>query len=143
MTQILARLTKIEEALDALTKALAKLTEDFAAWVTNHNNKPEPVAMIVPTDQPAAITRKRVRHKPVRQPVESIAHKEPSPDVLSVDTWNGKPSVAVRNGDNVQFLGEGDKAGTYTLKKVDRDGQRAVFSDDTGGTVVKEQHSEE
>lgn len=69
----------------------------------------------------------------------------PKPDadaaqLLSIDLWGGKPSVAVgRNrgdGTEVTFLNEGEKQGRVTVKRADVGSQRAVLSTDSGDVVL-------
>ena len=53
--------------------------------------------------------------------------------LLSVDMWDGRPSVVVGNGDpknpQVRVLQQGDSFNGITLNAVDVDGQRATFTD--------------
>lgn len=137
-TTMLSRLSNIEQALDQQGKAIDKLSSDIAALVSSQQKPVAPIA----SEQPRPQTR---RYKaPVRKQVKELAEskttqpKDTAPELLSVDTWNGRPSVAVRNGAAVQFLAEGDRAGSYTLHRAEQGSQRATFADPAGAVVVKE-----
>lgn len=150
--QILNRLAKIEDAIQTLSSAIAKLSSDFAAWVAAGHPSPDKLSASKQEGSETVVTH-LVTHKRVRRPIaKSPVHTdqeqaaarpivESSPEVLAVDTWNGRPSVAVRNASGVQFLSEGDQAGSYTLKRADNDGQRAVFTDPAGAMTVQQRSS--
>lgn len=59
------------------------------------------------------------------------------PRVLSVDTWNGRPSVSILVGADVRFIAEGDVVGSAYVKRADAANQRVDFVP-TGGAVVTE-----
>ena len=63
---------------------------------------------------------------------------EPTPELLAVDSWSGETSVVVRQGAQVQFLSEGDRAGNYVLQGADKQGQRVTFMDQSGNRAMKE-----
>ena len=143
MAQILERLSKVEASIETLTAAVTKLSSDFAAWVSGHS-KPEATTDYKPQSNGTSALRKKPHHKAV--PVPTSSSKEPAtvsppaehaPEVLSIDTWNGQTSVVVRNGADMQFLREGDRTGTYTLKRADKEGQRAFFVRPSGELTVK------
>lgn len=52
---------------------------------------------------------------------------QPSPAVLSVDTWNGRPSVSVQVGSEVRFFSEGDLVGNALVHRADAATQRVEF----------------
>jgi hypothetical protein len=61
--------------------------------------------------------------------------------LLAVDTWGGKPSVAVAKtgsagGFDVRFLNEGETQGSVTLKRADVGTQRATFSTPGGDLTL-------
>ena len=133
-----ARLDQLEKAIAGLTGLITKLSSDFTAWTLAPHRKSQTVAGLDPnTDTlisaPPKKRRKPVVHSPmpvaIATPPRTVP--APAPDVLSIDTWNGKASVVVRSGATVQFMTEGDKFGHYTLQRADRNGQRAVFTDGT------------
>lgn len=49
------------------------------------------------------------------------------PKVLSVDTWNGRPSVSVQVGTEVRFFSEGDVVANALLRRADPATQRVEF----------------
>ncbi len=59
------------------------------------------------------------------------------PRVLSVDTWNGRPSVSILVGADVRFIAEGDVVGSAYVKRADAANQRVDFVP-TGGPAVTE-----
>jgi len=135
---VLSRLSNIEQALDQQGKAIDKLSSDIAELVSSQQ---KPVATVA-SEQPRP--QKRRNKALVRKQTKELAEnkttqpKDTAPELLSVDTWNGRPSVAVRNGAAVQFLAEGDRAGAYTLHRAEQGSQRATFADPAGAVVVKE-----
>ena len=56
----------------------------------------------------------------------------PRPRVLSVDTWNGRPSVAVQIGEEVRFVAEGDVIAGALVRKADPATQRVEFVNAAG-----------
>ena len=83
-------------------------------------------------------------HAPVRpqapQQPTPVATAEDSAQLLSVDVWDGKPSVVVGRGrgrdTDVRFLNEGDTQGRVTVKKADVGSQRAILSTGKGEIVM-------
>jgi hypothetical protein len=140
-----ARMAKIEAAITSMVNKLSACDTppsklNTHAVVTEAATSSSPKA-------PTPVAHPKPRHLAVARaplpalsaPVEIVA-PAPAPDVLAVDIWNGKPSVVVRSapGADVQFLTEGDKVGNYTMKRADRDGQRAAFISDSGRTTVQQ-----
>jgi hypothetical protein len=66
--------------------------------------------------------------------------------VLSVDTWDGRPSISVSQGQEIRFISEGDALpGGYVLKQADGRKQQATFTAPSGQTLgtrstVEESH---
>jgi len=58
-----------------------------------------------------------------------------SPKVLSVDTWNGRPSVSVQVGAEVRFFSEGDVVANALVHRADPATQRVEFVSVSGGGV--------
>jgi len=55
--------------------------------------------------------------------------------VLSIDTWDGRPSVSVSQGQEIRFIGEGDAlTDGYVLKQADSKKQQAIFVSPSGET---------
>ena len=143
---MLSRLSSIEQVLGQQGKAIEKLSSDIAELVSAEK-RPEKNPAPAESEQPRPRKRryKTAAQKKVKEAAESKTDltqpRETAPELLSVDSWNGRPSVAVRNGATVQFIGEGDRAGAYTLQRAEQGSQRATFADPAGAVVVKE-HTE-
>lgn len=58
---------------------------------------------------------------------EARAVQQLPPRVLSVDTWNGRPSVSVQVGTEVRFFSEGDMVANALLRRADPTTQRVEF----------------
>lgn len=91
--------------------------------------------------QRRTVSRPRIAPpRPAFQPTPLPVSQEESSRLLSVDVWNGQPSVAVgrsRAGANeVRFLTEGDSNGHATVKRADVGEQRAVIGTDKGDVVI-------
>jgi hypothetical protein len=54
------------------------------------------------------------------------------PRILSVDVWNGRPSVSVQFGSEVRFIAEGDTVADAHLRKADPATQRVEFVSASG-----------
>jgi TolA-binding protein len=52
--------------------------------------------------------------------------------VLSVDTWNGQPSVSVLVDGELRFVSEGDRVGRRLVRRADAQTQRTDFSPISG-----------
>jgi hypothetical protein len=128
-----ARMTDVIEGLraqgyiigDAGANGVALPTTAFAPRV------------VVPTAPTMATP---IRRSPVRKPNPPVRVVKSLPAVtrqqlLSVDMWDGRPSVVVGNGDvknpQVKVLQQGDTFNGITLNNVDVAGQRATFTDGT------------
>jgi hypothetical protein len=86
--------------------------------------------------QPAAVapsTRPAPRKPAPRRTVSAPVAPKPTHQVLSVDMWDGRPSVVVgqvgSHPSEVRVLSPGDSYHGVTLTAVDVAGQRATFSD--------------
>ena len=135
---------KLQEQLERLEKRLDQLVAGFKAqgyikegagqdgadlqvadFLPHPSILPQPVAA-------AAASRPAPRKPAVRRPVAAVAPR-PTHQVLSVDMWDGRPSVVVGevggNPAHVRVLSPGDSYQGVTLTSVDVAGQRATFSD--------------
>jgi hypothetical protein len=69
----------------------------------------------------------------------SVATEPPAvpqlPRILSVDIWNGRPSVSVQVGSEVRFIAEGDTVADAHLRKADPATQRVEFVSASGVVV--------
>ena len=76
----------------------------------------------------------------------AAAHPKPTPPrprVLSIDTWNGRPSVAVQVGEEVRFVAEGDVIAGALVRKADPATQRVEFLNAAGAAPASAPLSEE
>ncbi|MBC7501836.1 MAG: hypothetical protein H7315_15280 [Herminiimonas sp.] len=137
-TQILDRLTKLDVAVAGLTSEVAKLSVVYSASAATPASDVQHADMPIVKHVAKRKKTTRIAKTIVSVDPEPTAKRSPAPDVLSVDTWNGKASVAVRNGGEVRFISEGERAGNFELKGADKDNQRAYFVDATGSVSVKE-----
>ncbi|WP_127806718.1 hypothetical protein [Hydrogenophaga sp. NH-16] len=140
---------KLQEQLERLEKRLDQLVAGFKAQgyikegagqdgadlqvadFLPHPSILPPPAAPQPVVSPAA-SRPAPRKPAVRRPVAAVAPR-PTHQVLSVDMWDGRPSVVVGevggNPAHVRVLSPGDSYQGVTLTSVDVAGQRATFSD--------------
>ena len=86
-----------------------------------------------PVPAPVATATRPVARRPVPRPAPAPAAPKPMHQVLSVDMWDGRPSVVVgvigAPAGQVRVLAPGDTYNGVTLTAVDVAGQRATFSD--------------
>jgi hypothetical protein len=54
------------------------------------------------------------------------------PRVLSLDSWNGRPSVSVQVGSEVRFFSEGDVVANALVRRADPATQRVKFVSASG-----------
>jgi hypothetical protein len=75
----------------------------------------------------------RAAARPTVRPMAPAPAPKPSHQVLSVDMWDGRPSVVIgmagASADQVRVLQPGDSYNGVTLTSVDVPAQRATFSD--------------
>lgn len=117
-------------------EALSRLEGEVLAMRTDIDE------MKVKQTQPAAhpaTYRPRVR-KAAPKPAQVASAPESKTELLGVDVWNGRPSVAVKTGvpgdAKVRFLHEGDTTPNAYVQKADADDQRVVFGLVGGQQVV-------
>jgi hypothetical protein len=60
----------------------------------------------------------------------------PRPTVLAVDTWNGRPSVALLVDGEARFVAEGDSVAGALLRKADPASQRVEFVGSSGAPFI-------
>lgn len=143
LAEQLARLEKRVDQLVAGFKAQGYIKAEAGAdgadiQTTDFLPHPSTVPAHVRVSAPAA-TRPAVA-RAARKPLVLPAPVAPKPSyqVLSVDMWDGRPSVVVgapgANSGPVRVLQPGDSYNGVTLTDVDVSGQRATFSD--GGRSV-------
>jgi hypothetical protein len=99
-----------------------------------HPSTVSPPAPVVVAPRPTAL------RKMVRRPVVADTPQKPSHQVLSVDMWDGRPSVVVgvagAPAGQVRVLQPGDSYNGVTLTGVDVPEQRATFSDGTRSVSI-------
>lgn len=140
---------KLQEQLERLEKRLDQLVAGFKAqgyikegagqdgadlqvadFLPHPSILPPPAAPQPVAAAPAV--RPAPRKPAVRRPVATVVPR-PTHQVLSVDMWDGRPSVVVGevggNPAHVRVLSPGDSYQGVTLTSVDVVGQRATFSD--------------
>lgn len=129
------------ERLDRLEARLAEVIEGLRAQgyiigEAGTNGQPLTPAAFAP--RVVAPVATPVRRAPVRRPKPKTPVAKALPPVtrqqlLSVDMWDGRPSVVLGNGDTanprVKVMQPGDTFNGITLNAVDVRGQRATFSD--------------
>ena len=114
-----AALDKQSEQIEALQRSLAALAEKLAA-PPKQAEAPAPGAKVDRADKPAK-TSARPTRRVARAPAAAAG------EVLSVDTWNGQPVVAIAAGGKLHFMRAGDNLGGVTLAGADAATQRASF----------------
>jgi hypothetical protein len=131
----------ILEALQRNAAALASVEQGIADLKAQLSKLAQ-----VQLPQSAQLTQRSAK-RPVRsgavaapvRPSRSIADAD-SAQLLSIDLWDGKPSVVVGrprgDGTEVMFLNEGEKQGRITVKRADVGSQRAVLATDKGDVVL-------
>ena len=141
---------KLQEQLERLEKRLDQLVAGFKAqgYIKEGAGQdgadlqvadflPHPSILPPPAaSQPVAATptpRPAPRKPALRRPIPAPVAPRPTHQVLSVDMWDGRPSVVVGevggNPAHVRVLSPGDSYQGVTLTSVDVAGQRATFSD--------------
>lgn len=124
------------ERQQSQSETLARLERDvsaIAAAVTQMKEAQEQQAAA------AAAARSQARRvaRAAARPVAAASAPRPAAQLLSIDMWDGKPSVVIGSTDrpDVRFLREGDQQAGVTVRQADPRRQRAVF--DVGGELVE------
>lgn len=144
---------ELNARLDRLEALVGSLIEGLRAngYITTNDGVgelPLTAASFAPYRVAPAPAAAPVRRAPVRKvaqskpaPVKPVARPTqagPSQQLLSVDLWNGRPSVVVSNGDPraplIKVMQPGDTFNGITLNSADVATQRATFSD--GGRSI-------
>ena len=147
---------KLQEQLDRLEKRMDQLVAGFKAqgyikdtaghdgaellatdFLPHPSTLPPPAPVAATTKVSAVVTPRRMAvRRAVARPAPAIP--KPSHQLLSVDMWDGRPSVVVgvpgADAGQVRVLQPGDTYNGVTLTEVDVAGQRATFSN--GGRSV-------
>lgn len=135
---------KLQAQLEQLEKRLDQLVAGFKAQGYIKDTAGQDGADLVASDflphpstltpaVPVATATRAVARRPVPRPAPAPAAPKPMHQVLSVDMWDGRPSVVVgvigAPAGQVRVLAPGDTYNGVTLTAVDVAGQRATFSD--------------
>jgi hypothetical protein len=147
--QNFAAIKVVETRLDDISKQVATMADDLKTLIAGHAQSKEQVAQlterartapapVVAAARPAQLMYQVARApapKPVpRQPVNTAAG---STNVVSVDMWNGTPSVAISEGDSIRFMSPGDvTAQGLTVKNADPISQQVTFGMPSGEEVI-------
>lgn len=133
-----ARLDRMEARMTEVIEGLR--AQGYIIGDAGANGAPLPTTAFAPRQviPTAPVIATPVRRVPVRRfnPATPVAKAQPAvtrQQLLSVDMWDGRPSVVVGNGDaknpQVKVLQQGDTFNGITLNTVDVAGQRATFTD--------------
>jgi hypothetical protein len=112
-------------------EALSRLEAEVSAMRADFEEAKAKVSVQAPKAAVRRIARPVVKPLPVPQP---------RTELLGVDVWDGRPSVAVKSGvpgdGRVRFLQEGDSTPTANVRRADPDGQRVTFGTAGGQQVI-------
>lgn len=136
-----SRLTGVEHALRELTQTVTRMLDgqsamqaDIAA-IKERLDRQEQTVAASPARHVVTHTARRVPKPAPVAPVAAPAN--PDPSVLSVDTWDGKPSVALRGHDGrVRFAGEGDRIATGLIGTAQPGNQTVTVQHSDGSTTT-------
>jgi hypothetical protein len=129
------RLDRLEARLKEVIEGLR--AQGYIVGDAGANGEPLLPSAFAPR-QVAPVAAAPMRRIPMNKsmPVAPAAKTPPAvtrQQLLSVDMWDGRPSVVVGNGDpknpQVRVLQQGDSFNGITLNAVDVAGQRATFTD--------------
>jgi hypothetical protein len=144
--QNFAAIRAVEARLDDLSKQVGALAEDIKTLIAGHTQSKEQLAQLTERvrNAPAAVVA-AARPAPPRYPVARVAAPRPAQpatvhapnNLVSVDLWNGTPSVAISEGDHIRFMSPGDvTAQGLTVKKADPTSQQVTFAMPSGDEVT-------
>jgi hypothetical protein len=150
VVQSAASMPGISVRLDDLSKQVSALAEIINQLIASNVQTREQVTQLAERMHPAqpvvAATRPPQRVKrwgaaaaPPKSAVSAPLVNGPgSPtQLVSVDFWNGAPSVAISEGPTLRFLSPGDAtAQGLIVKSVDTAAQKVTFATPSGETVV-------
>ena len=132
------RVQLLEVQLTNLRQELSRLSEEKSPKAISTVQQ-----VVRPTKRRPAVTAPMARS--AARPAIKAASVAPAdaasaPDVqaqlLSVDTWDGRPSVVVASGQQTRVLQPGDSINGITLKHADPVSGRATFSTGTGQVTL-------
>lgn len=138
----------IEARLDDLTRQFGTMADEIKTLIAGHAQSKEQLAQLTArsTPAPVAAAARPTPPTPPRQyfarattpkPVATVNASGRSTSVVSVDVWNGTPSVAIAEGDGIRFMSLGDvTAQGMTVKRADPVAQQVTFSMPSGDEVT-------
>lgn len=125
--------SKLELAVKQMAVSISSIQDSHANLSQQYSelrDEQEKLAKTLVARRPAA----RPKLKPEPKVEVTPAVQQPSAQVLSIDSWDGRKSVSVSQGGQIKFLNEGDSIGGYVLKKADGSAQQADFVTPDGQT---------
>ena len=147
--QNFAAIKVVEARLDDLSKQVGTLADDIKTLIAGHAQSKEQLAQLTERarNTPAPVVA-AIRPVAPRNQVARAAPPKPaqlatvnpavgSTNLVSVDLWNGTPSVAISEGGSVRFMTPGDvTAQGLTVKNADPVTQQVTFGLPSGEEVV-------
>lgn len=140
-----AAIKAIEAQLDDLTRQVGTMADEVKTLIAGHAQSKEQLTQLTARNTPAPVAA-ATRPTPPRQfvarattpkPVAAVNASGRSTSVVSVDVWNGTPSVAIAEGDSIRFMSPGDvTAQGMTVKRADPVAQQVTFSMPSGDEVT-------
>lgn len=134
VTSVVTFVQTLLERQQSQSETLARLERDVSAIAASVAQMKE-----AQEQQAAAAARRQARRvaHAAAKPVAAASAPRPAAQLLSIDMWDGKPSVVIGSTDrpDVRFLREGDQQAGVTVRQADPRRQRAVF--DVGGELVE------
>lgn len=139
----------VEARLDDLSKQIGTLAVDIKTLIAGHAQSKEQLAQLSERARiaPAPVVA-AARPAPPRYQVARAAPPKPaqaatvnaavgSTNVVSVDLWNGTPSVVISEGENIRFMAPGDVTPQgLTVKTADPVSQQVTFGMPSGEEVI-------
>lgn len=136
---VMVRLTAVGDHLNALDATLARLVEAVrriqadVGEIKTKLNTPAPVV----TPHPVVFRPRPVAQAPKPTPIASAVPPPDVPRLLSVDLWDGKPSVVLRAADgSVHFAQDGETTAQGRLWVGPLDSQSARLARRDGTSTV-------
>lgn len=136
VTSVVAFAQTLLERQQSQSETLARLERDVSAIAASVAQMKEAQEQQAAAAAAARSQARRVARAAAR-PVAAASAPRPAAQLLSIDMWDGKPSVVIGSTDrpDVRFLREGDQQAGVTVRQADPRRQRAVF--DVGGELVE------
>jgi hypothetical protein len=149
MAQNFASIKVLETRLEALSRQFVTLADDVNTVIAGHAQSKEQLAQLTERARsaPAPVVAAARPATPMYQVARAAAPKPvPRPpvnavggvtNVVSVDMWNGTPSVVISEGDSIRFLSPGDvTAQGLKVKRADPVSQQVTFGMPSGEEII-------